>query len=274
MPRVSGLFIYPVKSLRGHAVPTAKFDALGFIGDRRFMVVDDNGQFLTQRTLPRMARIETSLSAQHLVLSASGAGQCSVSRASDPTAPIRVVNVWKSQGLLAEDCGESVSVWLSEFLGVKCHLVRIGERFSRPMLKSSSRPGDILTFADGYPFLVISEASLAQLNERIEENQGEPVPMNRFRPSLVVEGCAAFAEDTWERVRIGGTIFRNGGPCARCIVTTTDQFTGERLGKEPLGTLARFRRDKDTPTDVNFGINLIHETKHGTLHVGDEITLA
>ena len=271
MISITGLFIYPVKSLRGHAVPAAEFDSLGFVGDRRFLVVDATGKFLTQRTVPRMALVDATLSANDLVLSADGAAQVSVSRAGDATASSRTVSVWKSEGLVAEDCGDATSAWLSDFLGLKCHLVRIGERYSRPMLKDSAHPSDFVSFTDAYPFLVISQASLDHLNNRIQENHGEPVPMNRFRPSLVVDGCDAFAEDAWTQVRIGDAVFRNGGPCARCIVTTTDQLTGERSGKEPLKTLATFRRDKDDPSDVNFGTNLIHETKRGRMQVGDAV---
>jgi uncharacterized protein len=248
-------------------VSTAEFDALGLVGDRRFLVVDEMGKFLTQRTLPAMARIEVALNSDSLTLFVSDTNAISVPTASNPAAPLRTVSVWKSEGLQAEDCGRPASAWLSDFLGVKCHLVRIGRDFSRPVLKSSGHPGDFVSFADAYPFLVISEASLAHLNDRIQENQGEPVPMNRFRPNLVVDGCDAFAEDHWTRVQIGGAVFRNGGPCARCIVTTTDQFTGAR-GKEPLKTLATYRRDPTESSNVNFGTNLIHETKRGVLHVG------
>ncbi len=272
--RVTGLFLYPVKSLRGHAVPVAELDALGFAGDRRFLVVDATGKFLTQRTVPRMACIDARLAADTLTLSADGAGSISVSTTAGDDAPLRTVSVWKSEGLQAEDCGPAAAGWLSSFLQFECHLVRIGREFSRPILKASARPGDTVTFADAYPFLAISEASLAQLNDRIQENHGEPVPMNRFRPNLVVAECAAFAEDAWTRIRIGDAVFRNGGPCARCIVTTTDQLTGERTGKEPLKTLATFRRDPADPTDVNFGVNLIHESKHGLIRVGDTVAPA
>jgi uncharacterized protein YcbX len=258
-----------VKSLRGHAVSAAEFDELGFAGDRRFLVVDDTGKFLTQRVLPRMAQVDARLDNGSLTLSTDNAGLVTVGTASDPTAPLRTVSVWRSEGLQAEDCGPAASAWLSDFLQVKCHLVRIGAQFSRPILKSTGVPGDFVSFADAYPFLAISEASLAQLNDRIQENHGEPVPMDRFRPNIVVDGCTAFAEDSWTRIRIGGAVFRNGGPCARCIMTTTDQTTGERPSKEPLKTLATFRRDAEDPTDVNFGVNLIQETKRGTVQIGD-----
>jgi len=269
--RVSGLFLYPVKSLRGHAVTAAEFDALGFVGDRRFLVVDAAGKFMTQRTVSRLACIDARLAAGWLTLSADGAGSVAVPTTTHADAPLRTISIWKSEGLLAEDCGPAVAAWLSSFLQVPCSLVRIGREFSRPILKATARPGDTVSFADAYPFLAISETSLAQLNDRIQENHGEPVPMNRFRPNLVVAGCAAFAEDAWTRVQIGDAVFRNGGPCARCIVTTTDQFTGVRMGKEPLKTLATFRRDTADPTDVNFGVNLIHETKRGTIRVGDPV---
>jgi len=272
MPRVTGLFIYPVKSLRGCAVPAAELDALGFVGDRRFLIVDPTGKFLTQRTVPRMALIDAKLSPGRLTLSAEGAGNISVPTASDPAAPLRSVTVWKHDGLQTEDCGTAVSTWLSNFLGLPCHLVRIGEKFYRQNLKPAAQPGDIFTLADACPFLVISEASLANLNDRIQENHGEPVPMNRFRPNIVVDGCDAFAEDTWTRFRIGDAVFRSAGKSDRCIITTTDQLTGER-GKEPLKTLATFRRGTADATAVYFGVNLIHETKQGTVAVGAAIEL-
>jgi uncharacterized protein YcbX len=272
MPRVTGLFIYPVKSLRGCSVPAAQLDDLGFVGDRRFMVVDDAGKFQTQRALPRMACIDAQREGHTLSLSADGAGRVSVSSLPDPAAPLRTVSVWKSEGLVAEDCGREASAWLSDFLGVRLHLVRIGRSFVRPVLKSAALPGDRVHFGDAEPLLAISEASLANLNDRILASGGEPVPMNRFRPNIVVDGCDAFAEDRWLRIRIGDAVLRNGGLCARCIVTTTDQQTGER-GKEPLKTLATFRRDREDPSDVNFGVNLIHESKQGVVRVGSEVTV-
>jgi uncharacterized protein YcbX len=267
--KLSGLYIYPVKSLRGFAVPTAAVDALGLVGDRRFMLVDDQNQFLTQRTLPRMALIETALTARDLVLRAPHGGSCAVPlQSTRRTAPLSV-RVWRSEGLLAEDCGVEVAVWLSDFLRQPCRLVRIGDKFRRPIVRpGSAQTDDLVSFADGYPFLVLSEASLADLNDRL----ATPLLLDRFRPNLLVSGCEAFAEDTWSRFRIGAVTFRTDGPCARCAITTTDQRTAER-GKEPLRTLATYRRDKDDPTDVNFGQNLIHETKTGTLRVGDAVEL-
>ncbi len=280
--QLSGLFLYPVKGLRGFSVNSAGVDALGLVGDRRFLVVKDDGEFLTQRTLPRMAQIATELTPTDLILRAEGAGAISVPLRAATPAPLRTVWVWRSKDLRAEDCGHDASAWLSAFLGLPCYLVRIGDQFRRPVLeRRAPLPGesliegrvltrDMFNFSDGFPFLAIGEASLANLNDRLVAVGAEPVPMNRFRPNLVVAGTPAFAEDAWPHVRVGPIVFRSGGPCARCIVTTTDQVTGER-GVEPLRTLATYRRDADDSTRINFGLNLTHETKAGVLRIGDRV---
>jgi len=267
---VAALHLYPVKSLRGFAVPAVEIDDLGFAGDRRFLVIDETGKFQTQRQNTRMALVDTALANGTLTLSADDAGSVSVPTASDPTAPLCTVTVWKSEGLQAEDCGPAAAAWLSDFLQFKCRLVRIGGKFRRPVLKKAGRPGDAFSFADGAPVLVTSESSLADLNDHIQENAGDPVPMDRFRPNLVISGCAPFAEDGWPAIRIGDTVLRTAGKSDRCIVTTTDQFTGAR-GKEPLRTLAIYRRDPVNPSSVYFGVNFINETKRGTVRVGDPV---
>jgi len=262
---LSALHIYPVKSCRGHSIPAATLDEFGLVGDRRFMVVSaEDGIFLTQRTAPRMALIETMLTAESLTLSSPGRGEVTVPLTE--SAGVRRVTVWKST-TSADDCGDEPAEWLTEFLGWPLRLVRMGGTYQRPIVKPAARPGDVVSFADAYPLLITSEASLADLNDRLQEAGAEPVPMNRFRPNIVVAGCPPFAEDAWTQVKVGATVLRNAGPCARCIVTTTDQLTAQR-GKEPLKTLATYRRDAEDPTDVNFGSNYIHETKSGTLHVG------
>jgi uncharacterized protein YcbX len=287
---LSGLFIYPVKSLRGCAVPIAEFDSLGLVGDRRFLVVDRNGQFITQRTHPRMALVQPRLDGDCLVLRADGAGEIAVSRCSaDPGGdPTIEVTVWQSEGLQAELCGAEADGWLSDILQFASRLVRIGPAYSRPMLerklppewrrmenRALPRPEGVsskhfVNFSDGFPSLAIGEASLADLNRRLQVQGANPVPMNRFRPNLVVAGSEPFAEDSWHRFRVGSAVFRAGGPCARCIVTTTDQLTGER-GAEPLRTLAAYRRDPVQPTNVNFGQNLVMENPGASLRVGDPV---
>jgi uncharacterized protein YcbX len=269
MVQVSGLYIYPVKSCRGLTLNSADTDAHGLVGDRRFLVVTPDGQFLTQRQLPRMALVETGLTATTLTLASPNHGEIHVPLATN-TGPRRVT-VWRDT-VEADDCGDEPAGWLARLLGQPVRLVHMGAKFHRPVRPSKAQPGDVVSFADGYPFLILSEASVGNLNDRIQDAGAEPVPMNRFRPNIVVTGCEAFAEDSWTRFRIGEVDFRNAGPCARCVVTTTDQLTGAR-GKEPLKTLATFRRAPDDPTDVNFGINLIHETKRGRLRVGDAVTM-
>jgi uncharacterized protein YcbX len=269
---VSSLYIHPVKSLRGLSMNDVELDPLGFVGDRRFMVVDETGRFLTQRTLPRMALIATRLTSETLTLSTPLAGELHIRRACDPSAAVREVSVWKSERLIAEDCGDEAAAWLGDFLGVSCRLVRAGARFQRAMTKPSARKGDRVSFADAFPLLVVSEASLNELNDRLVARGEDALPMDRFRPNLVVAGCAPFAEDTWPKIRIGDVVLRAGGPCARCVVTTTDQQTAAR-GKEPLRILGTYRRDADDPTDVNFGQNFIHETKAGSISVGAPIEI-
>ena len=274
--QLAGIFLYPVKSLGGFAVEAAAIDELGLAGDRRFMVVEPSGQFLTQRALPRMALIATALTGEFLTLRAGGAGTVRVARAPDPSAPLLPVGVWKDAGLQAEDCGEDAARWLGEFLGRPCRLVRIGAAFVRPIpgrkLPGPAAAPRFVSFADAFPFLVIGEATLGELNGRLAA-QGEPaVPMDRFRPNLVVRGGAPYAEDGWERLRIGGVAFRGAEPCARCVITTTDQATAER-GPEPLRTLATYRRDAREPSKVNFGRNFVHETSPALLRVGAAVEL-
>jgi uncharacterized protein YcbX len=267
---LSALNIHPVKSLRGFGVQAAELDKLGAVGDRRFLVVDPTGKLLTQRTVARMATVGAFIDDTSLTLRAEGFGDISVGRLPDSSAPIKSVSVFATEGLLAEDCGDPVAQWLTLVLGVDCRLVRAGTAFNRPVVNRLARPGDVTHFADAYPLLVISEASLADLNERIRTNGGIPVTMDRFRTNMVVSGCAAFAEDTWKSIRIGEVVFRAMGPCSRCIMTTTDQLTGVR-GIEPLKTLATFRIDTVQPTAVNFGQNLVNESKSGVIRVGDSV---
>lgn len=266
---LASLHIYPVKSLQGLAVSSSEIDALGAVGDRRFLVVDPAGDFISQRTFARMAAVAALLDGQTLTLRSDGLRDLHVRRAPDPGArPIRV-RVWKSEGLKAEDCGDAPADWLSRALESPCRLARIGPAFNRPVARSA-KPGDVVGFADSFPFLATSEASLGELNRRIAAAGSAGVPMDRFRPNLVISGCKAFEEDTWTRLRVGEIVFRAGGPCIRCVITTTDQTTGKR-GVEPLRTLATFRRDPADAERIMFGQNLIHESKKGILRVGDPV---
>jgi uncharacterized protein YcbX len=262
---VSALYIYPVKSCRAQTLTRAMLDARGLVGDRRFLVVDERGNFLTQRDVPPLALITSTVHDAHLTLARAGAPSVSLPLEPEPSAPCDVV-VWRDS-LRAVDLGDEAANWLHDTLGRPARLVGIGAEFSRPMRQAGARPGDEVAFADAHPFLLLSEASLADLNSRLDL----PVPMNRFRPNVVVRGAAAFAEDAWRRIRIGSVILRASGPCARCVITTTNQETLER-GKEPLRTLAAYRRGGHG-SDVYFGQNYIHETKSGSIALDDGVEI-
>jgi uncharacterized protein YcbX len=160
--------------------------------------------------------------------------------------------------------GERAAAWFTQFLGSACSLVHMAEQVVRPADPAFAPPESRVSFADGFPFLLISEESLADLNGRL----ADPLPMNRFRPNLIVAGGEPYAEDGWKEIQIGGVSLKVVKPCGRCVVTTTDQSTGER-GQEPLRTLATYRRRDGL---VMFGQNVVHE-RPGRLRLGDRVLL-
>lgn len=273
MRRIAQICIYPVKSCRGIRVDEAEIGPRGLLHDREFLVVDGDGRFLTQRMTPRLALVEPALSDGVLQLKAPELPEVQVclsgSESSEQKAEIIPVIIWDDH-VLANDAGEETAAWFSEFLGMKTRLVCIGPGYSRtipsqnvPELHQASILAPEVSFADAYPFLVISEASLTDLNSRLPVS----LPMDRFRPNLVVSGCrGAYEEDGWTTPRVNGITFRQGGPCVRCIVTTTDQRTLER-SPEPLRTLAKYRRNAEG--GVMFGMNFFCESRSGTIRVGD-----
>ncbi len=259
-PRLGALHVYPIKSCGGVSLEAWDVDGRGLRHDRRWMLVDEAGRFLSQRELPRMALIRVQLEADHLSVDAPGMPTLEVplGPANDELVPARI---WHDS-VMASPVGESADRWFSEFLDARCSLVHLPDNSTRPVDPDYGGPGDQVHLADAFPFLLISEASLADLNSRLER----PLPMNRFRPNLVVRGCEPFAEDAWSSVLVGSMTLRVAKPCARCVITTVDQETGNR-GREPLRTLARFRRVRN---EVLFGQHLIHEGT-GTLRVGDPV---
>ena len=260
---VSALNIYPIKSCRGISVAAAPIGPRGFAHDREWMVVTPAGRFLTQREIPHLALIQPKLRDDGaLVVQMSGSPSL-VIRADTPRER-RDVTIWRDQ-CQAIDAGENAAIWFSAVLGVSCRLVRFDPATVRAVHPDfAQNDGDQVGFADGYPFLILSEASLTDLNERLTM----PLPMNRFRPNIVVRGCAAFAEDSWQRVQIGEAALALVKPCARCVITTTDQQNAN-IGKEPLRTLATYRNSE---RGVLFGQNAIHLTS-GTIHVGDQVQI-
>ena len=258
--RVTGLFVYPLKSARGLALDAATLDDRGIVSDRRWAIVGPEGTVITQRDVPSLATLGAHLVEHGLELSAPGLPALSVGRPLD--APRVSVRVWESdtEGVPA---GPEADGWISRFMGRPGRLVYMPESIERAVSREFGKPGDRVGFADGYPLLLTSESSLGSLNARLEE----PVPMDRFRPNLVVDGEVPFEEDSWAVVRVGDVTFRVVKPCARCVVTTVNQKTGVG-GKEPLRTLATFRRREDGK--VLFGQNLIQDGT-GVVRVGDPL---
>lgn len=266
--RVVSLHVYPLKSAGGFAVDEARVDETGLEHDRRWMVVDAGGRFLTQRSHPRMALLRTALTADSLRVTGPrgwvGGDQRPLElplREPADAAEPELIPVWEKDRY-ARSCGARAAAWMSSFLEVDCRVVRTLAPAGQPRLgpRGTVRAG----FADGFPALVISTASLEDLNARLFE----PLPMNRFRPNLVVDGLGPYAEDAWGRVRIGAVTVVARKLCLRCAITTTDQETGER-SVEPLRTLASYRRTPEG--EVEFGMNVGFESV-GTLRVGDGVT--
>lgn len=228
---VSGLFIYPVKSLRGIALDTAEVGPRGLRYDRNWMIVDEEGKFRTQRQLPRMAQVTTEVTRDALVLSAAGAGYVEVPLAARTTTIEGTVWNWTGPVDLTDARADR---WLSDVLEMPCRLV-----VTRPEMVRAGWGESPIGFPDGGSILVASEASLENLNSRLEQ----PVPMDRFRANLVIRGSGAFAEDDWTGCSIGGVELKFAKQCGRCLVTTTDQKTGVRNPEgEPLKTLTEYRR--------------------------------
>lgn len=265
--RLTSLHRYPLKSARVEDLDRAVVEPWGLVGDRRWMVVDAEGDFVSAREARRLLAVDARLTDTGLRLTAPGVEPFEVVR---PDGFSQVpVQLWKSEFTAAE--APEASVWLSHVLGHRARLVYLDDPTRRAINAMHARPGDSVTFADGYPLLVTTEASLATLNEAIVENGSDPVPMSRFRPNLVVDGANAWSEDDWRRVRVGEATFRAVKGCARCVITTleADHGTGEIAhGKEPLRTLARTRRFGGKAW---FGVNLIPDTPGALVRLGDEV---
>lgn len=257
--RVTALWHYPIKGCAGVPVERLELDAFGARGDRRWMVVDEEGRFLSQRDLPAMARIQARTDGDGLVLRVPGERPLTVAPTPGAATTSPVV-VWGDvvQATFPSDAADRA---LSRFLDRPCRLAWLPPASLRPIPAPWGVPGDRVSFTDAFPFLLISEESLAALNARLER----PVEMLRFRPGIVVRGEGAFAEDGWRRITIGDVAMDVAKPCARCAVTTVDPATGERTGREPLRTLARVR---GWDGHAWFGQNLIHRGG-GALAVGD-----
>ena len=254
---LSEINIYPIKSTKGITLQSAHVERRGIQYDRRWMIVDDAGAFLSQREFPRLALVSARIDSRELFVNAPGMSEIPIRAISESGSNI-TVRIWDDD-VKAITAGESAKKWFTEFLRTPSQPVFMPEESHRPVNTKYSRDNDIVSFADGYPLLLISQASLDDLNSRL----ATPVPMNRFRPNIVVEGCNAFAEDTWKKIRVGEMIFHVAKPCERCVTTTVNQATGN-AGKEPLATLSRYR---NVGGAVLFGQNLL-PANEGVLHAG------
>lgn len=261
MAIVTELWVYPVKSLGGIRVDEAEIHPAGFRWDRRWMVVDSQGRFLTRRTEAAMCRIGVALEGESFRLSADGFG--------DVTMPIEVdgppeleVLVWGSQ-VQAVPGPAPASAWLEAVLGRSCRLVYQPAGSLRPVNPEFGRAGDVVSFADGYPVMLTTESSVADLAARVPD---VIMTTTRFRPNIVVSGSTAYAEDGWTRVHIGAAQFDHVKPCERCVVVDTDPESGAR-SDGVLAELARYRRWRG---GVRFGVNLVPRIL-GRVRVGDEV---
>lgn len=269
---IQDLYVYPVKSMAGTRLETAELDTFGLRHDRRWMLVDDGGRFLTQRTVPSIALVRPSVTPHGLTLDAPGVSVLDVETPS-LDAPRVTVQVWNdiAQAVRARADADR---WCSDFLGVSCRLVYMPDDSVRPVDPRHAKRGERVHFGDGFPLLVVTQAALDDLNARLTSKGEGAIPMNRFRPNIVIAGATAYAEDRWQHIRVGDQAMSVGirlvKPCGRCVITTTDQQTATRdAHQEPLRTLATYRKQW---RKVMFGQNALHDSP-GTIRVGDAVVV-
>ena len=260
MATLSSIIFYPVKSCAGIAVTQARLTDAGLevdgIADREWMVVGADGQFLTQREHPRMAQVTPRLQDGALLLSAPGLPPHALALGRPAAAVLRTVSIWDDT-LPAEDCGDASAAWFAQALGTACRLVRFAPGARR--LTSTRWTGGVAAptrFADGYPLLLIGAASLADLNGKLRAAGRDALPMNRFRPNLVIDGLGAFEEDYVEHFAFGAAVLKPVKPCPRCPIPSVDQASGV-AGADPLDILQTYRRKAQLDDAVCFGMNCI-----------------
>ena len=270
--RLTDIWRFPVKSCRGQRLAQAMVEPWGLAGDRRWMLVDGDGRFVTAREHPQLVLVTPALDGDVMRLAAPSLPELTVP-VPGAGAELVPVRVWSSE-LVAALASEEAGRWLSKVAGMDVRLVYLDDPARRPTSPDFSHPGDVVSFADGFPLLLASEDSLARLNEWIAAGTHAPegpLPMTRFRPNVVVAGAEPFAEDEWRVIRIGGVTFRVAKGCGRCVLTTVDPRTAVK-GKEPLATLARRRR---WDGNVWFGVNLIPDAPRAgdVIRAGDAVEI-
>jgi uncharacterized protein len=269
MLKLSEIYIYPIKSLGGILLNTANITTRGLENDRRFMLVDENGRFLSQREYPQLAIFQTEIEAESLKITNKKNGstlqislQYSLNRKVTQSLNVQI---WDDE-TTAIEVSQEASDWFTQALGIPARLVYMPEESLRKTDAQYSLTGEEITsFSDGYPILIIGQSSLDDLNNRLEN----PININRFRPNLVFTDGEPFEEDAWHEFTVGDVKFFGVKPCARCIMTTIDQETGEKKGKEPLLTLNKYRK---AGNKILFGQNVLI-SQLGTVSVGDDVTV-
>ncbi|MEN0005226.1 MAG: MOSC N-terminal beta barrel domain-containing protein [Bacteroidota bacterium] len=269
--RISQIITYPIKSLGGFQQTTAVVTPQGLQFDRRWMLVTPEGKFLTQRTFPRMALFKTALSGDYLKVTAPNQldSFIEIPLEAPKEQPAKMVEVWASD-VMALQVNPEFDTWFSRHLGTECQLVYMPEESKRPIKAKYNIPNGVVSFADSNPILIIGEASLNDLNNRLES----PVEMNRFRPNLVVEGSVPYGEEEWQQVSVGPVHFRVAKACTRCKMITINQSTAA-VGQEPLKTLATYKAKNN---QIDFGVLVAwanEEWSGGTpmISLGDEVVV-
>ena len=261
MLRVSQLYIYPVKSLGGIPLSTANITDRGLEHDRRWLLIDDNNIQLTQREYPNMALLQPKITPDGLLITHTPTNTPFLIPYKPTTTAFVNVQCWDDI-VRAQLVDPHADTWFSDILNTNCRLVYMPDETHRQTDLQYTQKGHFTSFADGYPFLLIGEASLDELNSRLDQ----PLPMNRFRPNIVFTGGQPFEEDQLHDFTIAGVRFNGVKLCARCVMTTINQLTAEK-GKEPLRTLAKYRAQGHK---ILFGQNLIHHGP-GRLTLGDQL---
>lgn len=264
MHTVSALYIYPVKSLGGFSVTEAVVTERGFAYDRRWMLVDKEGKFMTQREFHSMALLQTAITPEGLYIyhKQNPGKNITIPFLSSPSAT-KTISVWDDE-CEAWVYDDVINNWFSEILKTGCELVYMPDETNRLVDKDYAKNNEITSFSDGYPFLIIGQSSLDELNSKLSA----PLPMDRFRPNIVFTSGEPHAEDNWKHFTINEIDFFGVKTCARCTITTINQQT-MAAGKEPLKTLAAYRTANNK---IKFGMNLLHKGT-GTVKVGEKITL-
>ena len=261
--KIHQLFLHPVKSFAAQSVNSLTYDSIGPIFDRNWMVVNPEGKALTQRVLPKMCLVTCTLDGKKLILNAEEMPKISVN---EPTK-LKEVTIW-SDTVEAGDCGDEVADWLSTYLGKPARLVRVTEQTNRQIDQNFAAPNELVGFADGFPTLIVSQASLDEFNSHMETQTKTKIDMRRFRPNIVIAGCEPFAEDSWSAVRIGEIEFSLVKPCSRCIMPSINPDNGEKEMQVNQVLLTTRRRNRET----YFGQNATHKGE-GTISIGDSVEL-